>query len=761
MNLAIEEASVEEDNIDIESDVEEVLEDDVDNSEASDSSAFDEVINISSGSESRNDNDASNSDSDDESSSSSSSSSSSDDKGETTEKKPAVERTYADTEPAVSNNREYADFYSDTVPELLMTQSKAEAGANKNEESCDVQVSTTTSSTPGSASGVRVEQPQGEASPRNSNNDENGGNKGHQAQDLSLQQEEMAEEGEAREQTPEQSASRARDLSVTGNDRQEPAPSSAEVKLVSPAREESFKHTTSEDKFLGPPKKAHEVDVPAMNLSVKPDVAHEANRKNSKSDESDDSAVLNLSTGQIIERPQVDEEISESEAADVEEEAQMKAEPSGLSQIELEANVDDPMEGTSSRVIQLKSSEVSSEQDDTQEMSSVIGTPEKQANSKEKTSETPASSEIASKVPSKSPSSEVNTPSRRSRRISTGSVDTSTPRSSIKTRRMSAIEQLEHTPTERATRASSLAPEGRSPETVSAKGHKHSSMTNLTTPDKSATPRRSTRATSLAKEVLTSTPSRRTRRTSETSTDVTGSKNVSPEEANDSIIDDNKSEVSNASTGSRRNTRRVAAARKLPLQPTISEESTEGASPKQLKSSSEKVKEESFAEYTTNRRLTRHQSAIIEKSLDMVRKLNTSSEDAASPSKSHEGADSEAESVVSNISNVSKRSTRSKTSQRSTGKPSSLRGKGKTATSASGRPTRSSASKRDNSDAESVDTDATDSPAKKSKLEPIAEEEGELSLYLPFRNTLLFTFVLPPSDESLTKSRRRGRRKNV
>lgn len=694
LHLDAEEAFVEGDDIDIESDVDDVLEDDVDNSEASDSSAVDEVINISSGSDSKNDTS--------ESSDETSSSSSSDDKGETNKQKSAVKRTYVDNEQTGSNNKQYADFYSDTVPELLMNQNNIETDAN-DEESCDVQVSTTTSPTsPGSA--------------------QNSVNKGHQAEDLSLQLEEITDEHEALEHSPERSANRARYLSLTGNERQEPAPSSTEIKLVSPVRDDSFKHTSSDDKFLGPPKKAHVVDVPAMNLSVKPDVAHEANRKNSKSDESDDSTALNLSTGQINERPPADEEISESETTDVEEQAQLKTEASGLSHKELEANVEDPMEGTSSRVIQQKLSNVSVERDDTLKMAVVIKTPDKLANSEKEPNETPASTETASKAPS--PGSNKSTPSRRTRQMSTGSADTSTPRSTIKTRRMSAIEQLEHTPVKRATRASSVALDGKSPETVSVKSTKHSSMTNLTTPENSATPRRSTRASSLAKEVLTNSPSWRTRRTSESSADVTGSKNVSLEEANDSIVDDNKSEVSNASAGSRRSTRRLAAARKLALQPTISEEIPENVSAEQLKPSSAKVQEESFVEYSTNRRLTRHQSAIIEKSLDIVRKLHTSSEDAVNPAISQEDADSEPESVVSNISGASKRSTRSKTSQLSTGKLSNLRDKPKPATSASGRSTRSSASKRDNSDAESVDTDAADSPPKKNKLETISEEEG-------------------------------------
>ncbi|EAT36979.1 AAEL010978-PA [Aedes aegypti] len=727
LELVVEEASADED-IEMESDVEEVNEDDVDNSEASDSSAVEEVINISSGSE--NADNTSGSESDDESSSSSSSN----DKGDDAAKQASAEPTCpSDQSPA--ENRQLADFYSDTVPQFLMDPGNVEQETN-NEASSDVQVSTTTSSTSqtDTEGRVREQPPQGEASVRNSDDDENDSSKAHHAEDLSVQQE-AAEQVEVREQTPEPSTSRARDLSVpVANERQDQPAAGAEIKLVSPNREESFKHT-NEDKFLGPPKKAHEVEVPAINLSVKPDVAHEANRKNSKSDESDDSAALNLSTGQSVERLQPDEEVSESDTGDVEEAVSVEEQASSTPQQPV-ANVEDPVEGTSSGTIVVKPSKVHGEQNEPQETFNLEEIKNvNKVDTKQNAEASPTVQEISNE-PSKPSGNEVSTPVKRTRRLSTNSADVSTPRSTIKTRRMSAAEQLEDTPSKRITRASSAAPEDRSPETPLAKSKKHASMSNIATPEATLTPRRSTRASSLARELLTSTPARRTRRTSETSTE---SKPLSPEEANDSIVDDNKSEISNASAGSRRNTRRSMAARKLPLQPTISEESTETASPKASKSTSGKIEEESFAEYSTNRRLTRHQSAVIEKSLDMVRKLNTSAEEATH-SVSHEEADSESESVVSNASNVSKRSTRSKASQQSKGKATtSGRSKAKTTASASGRSTRSSASKRDNSDADSVDTDVAESPAKKSKLEPIAEED----------------------DESVPKGRRRGKPKKV
>ncbi|XP_029719038.2 protein ELYS homolog [Aedes albopictus] len=741
LDLVVEEASAEED-IEMESDVEEIHEDDVDNSEASeDSSAVEEVINISSGSESAG-NISSGSESDDESSSSSTS----DDKGDDEEKQAVGgERTVGATEPAgpsteePAENRQLSDFYSDIVPEFLMDQGNVEDKA-KNEESSDVQVSTTTSSTShtDSESRVREQQSQGEVSVANSEDDDgSNSNKGHQAEDLSVQQE-AVEQAEVREQTPEPSTSRARDLSVpAGNERQDQPAVVSDNKIVSPSREESFKHA-NEDKFLGPPKNAHEVEVPAMNLSVKPDVAHEANRKNSKSDESDDSAALNLSTGQSVERLQPDEEVSESDTADVDESISVEERTNSSPQQRAEnADVEDPLEGPSSRIIAPKSSTGLGEQEQPLEAPNAEATHDVQNVESKEDSE--AIQDTVPKETATSPSKEVSTPAKRARKASTGSVDVSTPRSTIKTRRMSAAEHLEDTPTKRTTRASSLAPEGKSPETPLSKSRKHSSMTNVATPELTTlTPRRSTRASSLARELLTSTPARRTRRTTETSTE---SKHLSPEEANDSIVDDSKSEVSNVSTGSRRNTRRSTAARKLPLQPTISEESTDMPSPKASKSSSGKVEEESFAEYSTNRRLTRHQSAIIEKSLDMVRKLNASSEDATH-SVSYDEADSEPESVVSNASTVSKRSTRSKASQQSKGGKSTAsgRGKAKPTTSASGRSTRSSAaSKRDNSDADSVDTDIAESPAKKSKLETIAEED----------------------DEPAMKGRRRGKPKKV
>lgn len=710
IDLVVEEASAEED-VEMESDIEEVLEDDVDSSGESDSSAVEEIINISSGSES--DGNGSGVDANDNESSSSSSS---DGKGDddVAEQQVVNDNHNGVDEPAFpdlqspADNRQVSDFFSDTVPEHLMEQ-----GGTKSEDSSEVQVSTTTSSTSHTDSEPKLQdQPsQGEASVPNSDDEEsNSNNKGHQAEDLSVQQE-AVENVELQEQTPESSTNRARDLSVpAGNERQDqPSTGAADIKLVSPNREESFKHS-NEDKFLGPPKNAHEVEVPAMNLSVKPDVAHEANRKNSKSDESDDSTALNLSTGQSVERLHPDEEISESEAADLEEPVPVEVKADSPLSQRLVVDVEDPMEGTSSKPMPIKPSKVAEA--------------------------SPTITERIAKELNKPTSNEVSTPTKKSRRLSTGNAEVSTPRSTIKTRRMSAAEQFEDTPTKRITRASSLAPEVKSPETPLTRSKKHSSMTNISTPEITLTPRRSTRASSLVKELLTSTPSQRTRRTSETE-----SKNVSPDDANDSIVEDNKSEISNTSTSSRRSTRRSITTRKLPLalQPTISEESTEVASPKPSKSSFSKVEEESFAEYSTNRRLTRHQSAIIEKSLDMVRKLNTSAEDADHVM-SQEEADSESESVVSNASNASKKSSRSRISQQSKGKSTaSDRGKPKPTVGGSGRSTRSSASKRDNSDAESVDTDVADSPAKKSKLEPIAEED----------------------DESVTKGRRRGRPKKL
>ncbi|XP_062555854.1 protein ELYS homolog [Armigeres subalbatus] len=740
IDLIVEEASAEED-VEMESDVDEIQEDDdVSSSEESDSSGVEEVINISSGSES-DDNRNANIDTDGESSSPSSSSSS-DGKGDDIAEQQAasddhgvvVEPAYPDLQSS-ADNRQVADFYSDTVPEHLMDQ-----GVVKNEDSSDVQVSTTTSSTSHTDSEPKAQEqpPQGEASVQNSDDEENDSNKGHQAEDLSVQQE-AVEEVEVREPAPESSTGRARDLSVpAGNERQDQSATGADIKLVSPNRDEPLRHT-KEDKFLGPPKNAHEVEVPAMNLSVKPDVAHEANRKNSKSDESDDSAALNLSTGQSVERLHPDEEISESEGADVEEPIIREA-PIGSQSLHLAANVEDPMEGTSSSMMPTKSGKERSVPDNALEPPTTNEThnvPKETIKTEIDADVSPAVADSISKQLNEPTNTEISTPVKKSRRISTGNAEISTPRSTIKTRRMSAAEQLEDTPTKRITRASSLAPEGRSPETPLAKSKKHSSMANIATPDMALTPRRATRASSLVKELLTSTPSRRTRRTSET--DSTESKNVSPDVANDSIVDDNRSEISNASTGSRRSTRRSITARKLPLalQPTISEEATDIASPKPSKSSSNKVDEESFAEYSTNRRLTRHQSAIIEKSLDMVRKLNTSAEDAGY-SMSQEEADSESESVVSNASHASKRSSRSKISHQSKGK-STTSDRGKAKPTASGRSTRSSGSKRETSDADSVDTDVADSPAKKSKLEPIAEED----------------------DESHTKGRRRGRPRKV
>lgn len=273
---------------------------------------------------------------------------------------------------------------------------------------------------------------------------------------------------------------------------------------------------------------------------------------------------------------------------------------------------------------------------------------------------------------------------------------------------MEIIEETEATPSKRMARASSVVPDTASPpSTPLSKAKRHSSMNNLATPENvTLTPRRSTRASSLAKELLTSTPTRR-RRLSETfkaDTAETGS----PGKANDSFsLDDAKSEVSNVSVSSRRSLRRKSA-----VQPAISEEDAS--------TSTGKGQEESFAEYTTNRRLTRHQSAVIEKSLEMVRKIGTIAEDAETAEAAEE-QDSESESVVSNASNTSKRS---RASQPAKGK-SATRGKSKPAAGRV-RSTRSTASssKVESSDAESIETE---SPSRKPTLETISEETDEPS----------------------------------
>ncbi|KAL1403718.1 hypothetical protein pipiens_019251 [Culex pipiens pipiens] len=667
-----------------ESDLDEVEEDDVQNSEAS----VEEIIDISSSSEKPEDQSDPESSDDD--------SSDDNDDGKDSSIAGSITMNRGRSEVAVSAaghadnpsvggvaNANYADFYSDTVPDVIMEQQNPEPESDE-PASSEAQVSTTTSSAESNAEGGEPEI----TPPAERQSPDCGTNK-HQAQDLTVPQEDAVVEEEHRESTPEpSSSSSARDLSVVGNERQDQPMQDAEIKLISPSREESFK-AKADEKFLGKPKNAHEVDIPAMNLSVKPDEAHGANRKNSKSDESDDSAALNLSTGQLAEPLRVDEPLSGSEQAQ-EEPVPAVVEP----EREITDSVD-PLEGPSSRV---------------------TTSPEQQ----------PPLWDIVSKQLAKTSSLESNTPAtpRRSRRLSvdSGDASTSTPRSNIKTRRMSAMEKIEETeatPSKRATRASSVVPQDTAspPSTPLIKSKRHSSMNNLqaSTPDTATlTPsRRSTRASSLAKELLTSTPTRR-RRLSETfHAETVEPVHASPSKANDSFStqDDARSEISNVSVSSRRSLRRKPAS----VQPAISEEDAPNPS------SPPKAQEESFAEYTTKRRLTRHQSAVIEKSLEIVRKIGTIAEDAENVPLADPSQDSESESVVSNASNSSKRS---RTSQK--GKVSATRGKAKPPVTGRARSTRSTASSRKEggSDADSIETE---SPSRKVTLETISEETDEPS----------------------------------
>uniref|UniRef100_A0A1Q3F0S0 Putative nuclear pore complex assembly n=1 Tax=Culex tarsalis TaxID=7177 RepID=A0A1Q3F0S0_CULTA len=660
-----------------ESDLDEVEEDEVQNSEAS----VEEIIDISSSSEKPEESHAESSDEDSSDDSdgndSSIAASITVDEGQA---EVVVEAAADQDNPTSVANANYADFYSDTVPDVIMEPEGDEPASS------EAQVSTTTSSAESNVEGgEEVAQPAPENAPSAERQSPDGASHKHQAQDLTVSQEGAAVEEEHREQTPEPTSSSARDLSVVGNERQDQPMADAEIKLISPSREESFKSKVDE-KFLGKPKNAHEVDIPAMNLSVKPDEAHGANRKNSKSDESDDSAALNLSTGQLVEPLRVDEPLSGSEQAE-EERAQAAVDPER----------DDPLEGPSTRLTT-------------------------------KSEHQPPGGEILSKQLVKTSSLDAETPAtpRRSRRLSveSGDASTSTPRTNIRTRRMSAMEKIEETdatPSKRMARASSVVPPDTAspPSTPLSKGKRHSSMNNLApTPDTVAlTPRRSTRASSLAKELLTSTPTRR-RRLSETfKAETNEAGNASPSKANDSFSTqgDARSEVSNVSVSSRRSLRRKPAS----VQPAISEEEVP-ANPS--------FQEESFAEYTTKRRLTRHQSSVIEKSLEIARKIGTiaeAAENVSTPEQQDQAdQDSESESVTSNVSNNSKRS-RASQPMASKGKAASTAGRGKAKPPVAGRArsTRSTASssrKEGGSDAESVETE---SPTK--KLEPISEEADE------------------------------------
>ncbi|XP_053695804.1 protein ELYS [Sabethes cyaneus] len=577
-------------------------------------------------------------------------------------------------------NINISDLYSDRVPDIILN-SKDNKEIHTDELN-EAQVSTTTSTNSNMGS---TDEPANIAVHKDEDNTEV--IRHPEAEDLTVQQE-AALQREARSSTPELSGNRTRNSTASVNDRSDSSVN-AEIIIVSTSRDETFS-LKKDDKYLGQPKKAHEVEIPAMNLSVKPDEAHEANRKNSKSDESDDAAALNLSTGQIIDVIPTDEQVSE-------------AENSGIFDI-------GRRDSTSKGNISVKSrTECKENKGSTSEASS-------DAISQQDTKLFDDVSEI------------IKTP-RRSRRISTDIAEatTSTPRSNVRTRRMSTIEKIEYgtTPTKRRTRASSVTAETASPSTSFKRNKKHASMTNITTPENVVlTPRRSMRAKSLAKEIIFSTPLTKNRCISESKIEAPSTENVnlSMEEVDIKSVDEDTSEKSFVSSASRRSSQRNSAISKQTLQPSTSKDAAEACLMKPSTSTSSKVDEQSFVEYSTNRRLTRHQSAIMEKSL-LIHKMCTIPEDIDNPI-SHESNESESESVVSILSNVSKRSTRSKLSQQSRSKSQHDRTTRKKAVHS----TRLSSSKRDNSDVESCDTDQSESPAKKPALETISEEVDKTAL---------------------------------
>uniref|UniRef100_A0A182NR72 ELYS-like domain-containing protein n=1 Tax=Anopheles dirus TaxID=7168 RepID=A0A182NR72_9DIPT len=455
-------------------------------------------------------------------------------------------------------------------------------------------------------------------------------------------------------------------------------------------RDSQSQATPPQEKLFGQPKNAHELEVPAMNLSVKPDEAHGSSRKNSKGEENglnaEDARALNLSAGQqdaaggvddgndvssnqeeVVEQQENDKE-EVTDAGDTEETVQnvQEAQSSDGAKAEEELEESEDME------VDLRISDDDVVQDE--KPAEDDSKPEEEPVEEDKQEE--ASKQQAAKKYQKlqqlQDEEEAST--------------SSTPRTNVKTRLMAAMEktgpssvtseQQISTPTRRrSVRASSVAPETTNTpiSPMLSRSRRYTSMDNLMgTPEPTLplTPRRSTRASSLAKELFTgssSTPVKRPRRTSQASNDTNRPDSAANSPTDSAMEPPEPSERSFASSTAS-STRRSMRARKT---------TTTGAAANQSPESNAPL----LADYSSNRRLTRHQLAVMEKSMETIasssqqarrrvsvgRGSKAGSKADTAHEEGTEAGDSESESVVSNVSNQSSlRSTRSRTNRAST-----------------------------------------------------------------------------------------------
>uniref|UniRef100_A0A182Y420 ELYS-like domain-containing protein n=1 Tax=Anopheles stephensi TaxID=30069 RepID=A0A182Y420_ANOST len=523
--------------------------------------------------------------------------------------------------------------------------------------------------------------------------------------------------------------------------------------------------TPTQEKVFGQPKNAHELEVPAMNLSVKPDEAHGSSRKNSKGEENgltEDARALNLSAGQqelaaqgLIDADDgnVSSNQEEENEKAVREEAQSSDETRAEDHEELEAEL---------RVSDDEASNEKPAEEDVQETKSTD-----QGSKEEPGAEVTDSPKQASKGAFM--------------HHDDAEASTSTPRTNVKTRLMAALEksattaEQPHTPSRRrGMRASSVLAETTTTplSPMLSRSRRFTSADNLAgstpEPTQPLTPRRSTRAASLVKELFTgsgATPQKRARRISQAS--------IEPEQAetivnrsHDSVEEPREPSERSFASSTASSTRRSMRLKKSSQMPQTHE-------PAPGPSDGQAAAGPLLAEYSTNRRLTRHQLAVMEKSMGGT--IGSDRSAAAPPPpprrvsvdrRSHDvtetgGGDSESESIVSNVSNQSSvRTTRSRASRTTTT-----------------RSKRGSSRKRNEPDEEQQagDSDSDQSLVYASSqrsavgLEPIAEE-GKASPVQCSAKTLLqsskppctpLCFIVGESNPATTRTRRGRLAKNA
>uniref|UniRef100_A0A182PKT2 ELYS-like domain-containing protein n=1 Tax=Anopheles epiroticus TaxID=199890 RepID=A0A182PKT2_9DIPT len=630
----------------------------------------------------------------------------------------------------------------------------------------DIQVPTTSSSTHRTEAGEGVATSESHA---------DGEAESSEVEDLSVAQgNDDAEEG---------NVVAARDLSVAGGDQWPDSVASSSSGVVpssnasTPAVGASAPTATAAtspptspssatgEKVFGRPKNAHELEVPAMNLSVKPDEAHGSSRKNSKGEENgltEDARALNLSAGQQELAEQQEEQDVDADDGNVssnQEEEQQHDQKDNVDEQDSEATSRQASSGqaaqssneTKTQTMQSDEMEVDLRVSD-DETSTEQQLP-KQAEQAETVDLVPGDDETTKSeeqvINENQPTTPVSVEEDSSRKTASKrtlelrrdnqEASTSTPRANVKTRLMAALEKSAtavdqtYTPSRRrSTRASSVAPETTNTpiSPLLSRSRRFTSVDNLVgTPDtpQPLTPRRSTRGTSLVKELFTggATPQKRTRRTSLASNDTENPESLA-NSPNDSMVEPPEPSERSFASSTASSTRRSLRVRKsVKPVPTTSDSSTAGPSDVPA-----------LADYSSNRRLTRHQLAVMEKSMESIASASTrrisvdrrSTRSKDTVQEAADAGDSEPESIVSNVSNQSSlRSTRSRASRTTTTR--SKRG--------------SSAKRIDADEERHADSDSDQSLVHGSSqrsargLEPIAEE-GE-------------------SNPSITTRKRRGR----